>query len=167
MKSTNLENWSSEELSKDAKIWLSRSIFYVKNHSKLSDFFHWRMRIQEHIFCYWHFLITSIFESLYFLKVMLNFKITSMQVGNSYYTDEMYTKLHSIMSNLTKHLVTLTMTGYKCRNWPKLKANRHKDTYCTKMTWNDIAKIKEACCEIYFCIPKNNNKKSEIQLQFL
>ena len=86
------------------------------------------------------FSIISIFKSIYFLKMMPNFKITSMQVGNSYYTDEMYTKLHSIKSNLTKHLVILTMTGYKYRNWPKLKANRHKDTYCTKMTWNDIAK---------------------------
>jgi hypothetical protein len=55
-------------------------------------------------------------------------KITSMQMGNSYYTDEMYTKLHSIKSNPTKHLVTLTMTGYKYRNWPQLKANRQKDT---------------------------------------
>ena len=103
--------------------------------------------------------------------MMPNFKITSMQIGNSYYTDEMYTKLHSIKSNLTKHLVTLTMTGYKCRNWPKLKANRHKDNILYK---NDMKrhskKIKEACCEIYFCIPNNNKKKwkkREIQLQFL
>ena len=31
-------------------------------------FFHWRISIQEHIFCYWHFLITSFFKSLYLLK---------------------------------------------------------------------------------------------------
>ena len=30
--------------------------------------FHWRISIQEHIFCYWHTLITLIFKSLYFLK---------------------------------------------------------------------------------------------------
>ena len=28
----------------------------------------WRISIYEHIFCYWHFLITSIFKSLYLLK---------------------------------------------------------------------------------------------------
>ena len=48
--------------------WLSKSIFYVKNYPNLSHFFHWRISIQEHIFCYWHFLITSTFKSLYFLK---------------------------------------------------------------------------------------------------
>ena len=31
-------------------------------------FFHWRISFEEHIFCYWHFLRTSIFRALYFLK---------------------------------------------------------------------------------------------------
>ena len=63
------ENWVNGEVSKSAKIWLSKSIFYVKNYPNLSQFFfHWRISIQEHIFCYWHFLITSILKSLYFLK---------------------------------------------------------------------------------------------------
>ena len=31
-------------------------------------FFSWRISIKEHIFCYWHFLITSIFKSLYLVK---------------------------------------------------------------------------------------------------
>ena len=56
-------------MSKSAKIWLSESIFYVKNYPNLSQiYFHWRISIQEHIFCHWHFLITSIFKSLYFVK---------------------------------------------------------------------------------------------------
>ena len=38
MKLPNLENWSSGELSKSAKIW-HKSIFNVKNHPNLSDFF--------------------------------------------------------------------------------------------------------------------------------
>ena len=38
-KSLNFENWSSNKLSKSANIWLSKSIFYVKNHPKLCDFF--------------------------------------------------------------------------------------------------------------------------------
>ena len=43
--------------------------FNVKNYPKLSQFFfHWEILIQEHNFCYWHFLITSTFKSLYFLK---------------------------------------------------------------------------------------------------
>ena len=39
MKSLNFENWLNGEVSKSAKIWLSKSIFYIKNHLKLSDFF--------------------------------------------------------------------------------------------------------------------------------
>ena len=35
----NLENWCSGEVSKNANIWLSKSIFYVKNHLNFSDLF--------------------------------------------------------------------------------------------------------------------------------
>mgnify|MGYP007048494152 CR=1 FL=1 len=63
--SYQMENWSSGELSKSAKISLSKSIFHVKIHSNLSEFF--SLKITN-----WgaHFLllITSIFEPLYFLK---------------------------------------------------------------------------------------------------
>ena len=34
-----LENWCSGEVSKSAKVWLSKSIFYVKKHRNLSQFF--------------------------------------------------------------------------------------------------------------------------------
>ena len=34
----NFEFWINGELSKSAKIWLSKSIFYVKNHPNLSHF---------------------------------------------------------------------------------------------------------------------------------
>ena len=55
------------EVSKNAKIWLSKSIFYIKNHRNLSEFFfHWRISIKEHICCYWHFLIKSIFKAVYY-----------------------------------------------------------------------------------------------------
>ena len=38
----NFENWCKGEVSKSAKKWLSKSIFYVKNHLNLSQFFfHW------------------------------------------------------------------------------------------------------------------------------
>ena len=48
---------------------LSKSIFYIKNYPNLSQFFfNWRISIQEDIFCCWHFFITLIFKSLYFLK---------------------------------------------------------------------------------------------------
>ena len=64
---TNFENWSNGELSKSTNIWLSKSIFYVKNHQNLSEFFfHWRISIKEHICCYWHFLIKSIFKAVYY-----------------------------------------------------------------------------------------------------
>ena len=39
MKSLNFANWCNGEVSKSAKIWLSKSIFYIKNHPKISDFF--------------------------------------------------------------------------------------------------------------------------------
>ena len=65
----NFENWVNGEVSKSAQFWLSKSIFYVKNHRNLSQFFfHWKISIQENIFCYWYFSITSILKSLYFLK---------------------------------------------------------------------------------------------------
>ena len=35
----NFENWTNGEVSKSAKIWLSNSIFYVKNQLNLSQFF--------------------------------------------------------------------------------------------------------------------------------
>ena len=35
----NFENWVNGEVSKSAKILLSKSIFYVKNHPNLSQFF--------------------------------------------------------------------------------------------------------------------------------
>ena len=66
-KSMKFEFWINVELSKIANIWLSKSIFYVKNHRSLSDFFfHWRISIKEHICCYWHFLIKSIFKAVYY-----------------------------------------------------------------------------------------------------
>ena len=35
----DFEFWINVELSKSAKIWLSKSIFYVKNHPNLTHFF--------------------------------------------------------------------------------------------------------------------------------
>ena len=35
----DFENWVNETRSKRAKIWLSKSVFYLKNHSNLSKFF--------------------------------------------------------------------------------------------------------------------------------
>ena len=37
--SLNIANWCNGEVPKSAKIWLSKSIFYIKNHLNLSDFF--------------------------------------------------------------------------------------------------------------------------------
>ena len=68
----NFENWVNGgigEVSKSAKIWLSKSIFYFKNYLNLSKKkCHGRISFQEHISCYWHFSKTSIFKPLYFLK---------------------------------------------------------------------------------------------------
>ena len=42
----NFENWCNGEVSKSALIWLSKLIFYFKNHRNLSQFF----SLKEHIF---------------------------------------------------------------------------------------------------------------------
>ena len=44
------------------------NFLYQKLSESFSFFFHWRISILEHIFCYWHFLITLIFKAVYFLK---------------------------------------------------------------------------------------------------
>ena len=44
-KGLNFEDWCNGEVSKSAKIWLSKSIFYVKNYQKSFSFlFHWRIQ---------------------------------------------------------------------------------------------------------------------------
>ena len=60
---------------KIAKFWLSKSIFYVKNHPNHSNFFfHWKIWYMEHNFYQWHILFNVIFESLYLLNLGQNFK---------------------------------------------------------------------------------------------
>jgi hypothetical protein len=70
----NFENWCNGEVSKSAKIWLSKSIFLSKTIGIFLNFFF----IEEYqfrstffvfyIFTFLPFLIISIFKSLYFLK---------------------------------------------------------------------------------------------------
>ena len=68
IKSLNFANWSNGELSKSDKIWLSKSIFYVKNHLNLSVFFIEEYEFKSTIFVCDIFLLASIFKSLCFLK---------------------------------------------------------------------------------------------------
>ena len=65
----HFENWVIGKVSKSAKISLSKSIFYFKNYSNLSQFFFsWKnINLGAH-FLLLMFLITSLFKSLYFLK---------------------------------------------------------------------------------------------------
>ena len=70
----NFENRCNGEVSKSAKIWLSKSIFYVKNHWNLSQFFfHWRIPKLFHSFEEYQFRRT--FFVLTFLDNII-FKIT-------------------------------------------------------------------------------------------
>ena len=64
----NFENWCNGEVSKIANIWLSKSIFYVKNHLNLSLFFSLKDNNLGAHFLFSTFLITSIFKSLYYLN---------------------------------------------------------------------------------------------------
>ena len=63
MKLPNLENWSSGELSKSAKIWLSKLIFYVKNHLNVSHFFSLKNTNLGA-----HFLLLTFFDNVNFLN---------------------------------------------------------------------------------------------------
>ena len=65
----------SAEISKSAKIWLEN----VKNHLNRSDlFFSLKSSIQVQILIYWHFLIASIFRTIYFLNWCTIFDGTAM-----------------------------------------------------------------------------------------
>jgi hypothetical protein len=54
----NFENWVNGEVSKSDKIWLSKSIFYVKNHRNLSHFFP-----LKNINFGAHFLLLALFDN--------------------------------------------------------------------------------------------------------
>ena len=61
MKLPNFEIWSNGELSKSTIIWLSKSIFYVKNHPNLSGFFSLKnMNLGA------YFLLLTFFDNLNF-----------------------------------------------------------------------------------------------------
>ena len=53
---------------KIAKFWLSKSIFYVKNHPNPSNLFSLKNINQEHNLYKWHLLFTVIFEALFWPK---------------------------------------------------------------------------------------------------
>ena len=62
----NFENWVNGKVSKVPKFDF-KSQFYISKIIRIFFiFFHWRISIQKHIFCYWHFLITSISKPLYY-----------------------------------------------------------------------------------------------------
>ena len=62
----NFGNWCSGEVSKSAKIWISKLSFYVKNRRNLCCCFIEKYQFSCIFFFNWHFLITSIFELIYF-----------------------------------------------------------------------------------------------------
>ena len=76
MKSLNFANWCNGEVSKSAKSWIPKSIFYFKNHSNISDFFSWKKTNLGA-----HFLLLTFFDNInfqitLFSKIMLNFLIS-------------------------------------------------------------------------------------------
>ena len=78
----NFEFWIYGKLSKSPKIWLSKSIFYVKNHPNLSRFFFIEFNLRA-LFSYWHFLIKSIFKSLYYQNDALFLTAPKLKTQNS------------------------------------------------------------------------------------
>ena len=73
MKSLNFANWCNGEVSKSAKSWIPKSIFYFKNYSNISDFFSWKKTNLGA-----HFLLLTFFDNINFQitlfpKMMSNF----------------------------------------------------------------------------------------------
>ena len=67
MKLPDFESPFGDSLSKSSNFGLSKWIFNVKNHPNISKKnVHWRISIKAHLFCKQHFLLTSIFKSLYY-----------------------------------------------------------------------------------------------------
>ena len=60
-KSLNFANRCNGEVSKSAKIWLSKSIFYIKNHPNLSDFFSLKNKNLEA-----HYMLLTFFDNINF-----------------------------------------------------------------------------------------------------
>ena len=58
----NFKNWVDGEVKKSAKIWLSKSIFYVKNYLNLSQFFFSLKNINLGA----HFLLLKFFDKIIF-----------------------------------------------------------------------------------------------------
>ena len=87
-----------------------------KSSETFSFFFHWRVPIQDNIFCYWHFLIKSIFKSLYLLKwcpifdsfpLILNSKFNNFLWGSWF-----------LCKNLSKFVPpTWKLYDPYCHNW--------------------------------------------------
>ena len=59
----NFGNWVNGEVSKSGKIWLSKSIFYVKNYLNLSYFFFFSLK---NINLGAHFLLLTFFDNINF-----------------------------------------------------------------------------------------------------
>ena len=55
--------WTGQMMS-----WVQSQFFMSKIIQIFLNFFHWRISIKRHVFCYCHFLKTSIFKALYLLK---------------------------------------------------------------------------------------------------
>ena len=71
-------NWCSSELSKSSKIWLSKSIFYVKNAADLSIFF-----VEEYQFrC--SFFVIGIFWRLQFTVLWITLNIALLENSTTY-----------------------------------------------------------------------------------
>ena len=67
-------------------LWLSRSIFNVKNHLNLCE------NVYQFRILFWHCLITSTFETLYFLELCPNF-VTIQKYDDFYWLCRFWAKI--------------------------------------------------------------------------
>ena len=88
----------------------------LKSSESFSTFFHWRMTIEEHIFCYWHFLIKSIFKSLHNLYCHSKHSTYKWELSNHerLQLTSMVILMCTPMACRHKCRRTLTMTWFKC-----------------------------------------------------
>ena len=99
----NFENWLNGKVSKSAKIWLSKSIFYVKNHGHLSQFFSLKNISLGSHFLLLTFFIISIFKSLHFLNAHYsNYKIFVISFEYSWFLAKNLSNFVSLLWKLHK-----------------------------------------------------------------
>ena len=123
-----------------------QSEFSVKKFPNLSIFF----SLKKYSFCYWHFLITSIFKSLYFLKwcPFFDYLNTTLPLSRFLLQSQCSGRKNKLAS-----LVSLNNDGQKIfwkYFWGKLSLEFDSCTHCNKILFLDKPWVYDYYCLYLF-----------------